>query len=149
MLDATTLSSSVKSFSAAKSQPKKVFVSTIQCGDHQADMPNVDHLAIRFYHNLGYSISFGTYIEHNEMFNGLFYIFIQKDVYELARNNLNKIDDISFKLSIEKQFCLDVDYLSAENYQQIHLKLLNKNQHHHFDFIEIAKLVFKQLGLFD
>ena len=59
MLDATTLSSSVKSFSAAKSQPKKVFVSTIQCGDHQVDMPNVDHLAIRFYHNLGYSISFG------------------------------------------------------------------------------------------
>jgi hypothetical protein len=147
MLDATTLFSSVKSFN--KSQPKKIFVSTIQCGEHQVDIPNVNHLAIRFDHNLGYSISFGTYIEPYEIFNGLFYILIQKDVYELARNNLNKIDDISFKLSIEKQFGLDVDYLFAENYQQIHLKLLDKNQHHHFDLIEIAKLVFKQLGLFE
>ena len=147
MLDATTLFSSVKSFN--KSQPKKIFVSTIQCGEHQVDIPNVNHLAIRFDHNLGYSISFGTYIEPYEIFNGLFYILIQKDVYELARNNLNKIDDISFKLSIEKQFGLDVDYLSAENYQQIYLKLLDKNQHHQFDFIEIAKLVFKQLGLFE
>lgn len=145
MLDVTTLTSSVKPFNEV--QPK-VFVSTIQCGEHQADMPNVDHLAIRFYHNLcHFSISFGTYVELNEMFNGLFYLLIQKDVYELARNNLNKIDNISFKLSIEKQFGLDVDYLSAENYQQIHFKLLDKNQHHHFDFIEIAKLVFKQLGL--
>ena len=81
------------------------------------------------------------------MFNGLFYIFIQKDVYELARNNLNKIDDISFKSLIEEQFNLDVGYLPAYNYQQIHFKLLDKNQHHHFDFIKIAKLLFKQLGL--
>lgn len=148
MLDATTLFSSVKSLN--ETQPK-VFVTTLQFGEHKVELANAEELAIKFnkYGNFYYSIYFGAYIQSSEMFNKLFYLPISQDMYELACKNLNTLDNSYLKTLIEDKFNLKLDYGALITYPQIHFALLDKNQHHHFDFIEIAKLVFKQLGLFE
>ena len=47
---------------------------------------------------------------------------------------------------------IDVDryqIFTLITYPQIHFELLDKNKNHYFDFVEIAELIFKQLGLFE
>ena len=153
MLDATTLFSSVKSLN--ETQPK-VFVTTLQFGEHKVELANAEELAIKFnkygneeYGNFYYSIYFGAYIQSSEMFNKLFYLPISQDMYELACKNLNTLDNSYLKTFIEDKFNLKLDYGALITYPQIHFELLDKNKNHYFDFVEIAKLVFKQLGLFE
>lgn len=74
---------------------------------------------------------------------------ISQDMYELACKNLNTLDNTNLKTLIEDKFNLKLDYGSLITYPQIHFELLDKNQHHHFDFVELAELMFKQLGLFE
>lgn len=74
---------------------------------------------------------------------------ISQDMYELACKNLNTLDNTNLKTLIEDKFNLKLDYGSLITYPQIHFELLDKNKNHYFDFVEIAKLVFKQLGLFE
>lgn len=148
MLDATTLFSSVKSLN--ETQPK-VFVTTLQFGEHKVELANAEELAIKFneYGNFYYSIYFGAYIQSSEMFNKLFYLPISQDMYELACKNLNALDNSYLKTFIEDKFNLKLDYGALITYPQIHFELLDKNKNHYFDFVEIAELIFKQLGLFE
>ena len=153
MLDINKWTSSVKPF---YEENPKIFVTTLQFGDHKAELANAEELVIKFneygneeYGNFYYSIYFGAYIQSSEMFNKLFYLPISQDMYELACKNLNTLDNSYLKTLIENKFNLKLDYGALIAYPQINFELLDKNQHHHFDFIEIAKLVFKQLGLFE
>lgn len=153
MLNATTLFSSVKSFNE---QNPQVFVTTLQFGDHKAELANAEELVIKFnkygneeYGNFYYSIYFGAYIQSSEMFNKLFYLPISQDMYELACENLNTLDNTNLKTLIKDKFNLKLDYSSLITYPQIHFELLDKNKNHYFDFVEIAELIFKQLGLFE
>ena len=108
------------------------------------NIANVEELAIKFnkygneeYDNFYYSIYFGAYIQSSEMFNKMFYLPISYDMYELACKNLNTLDNS------------DLDYGALITYPQIHFELIDKNKNQHFDFVELAELIFKQLGLFE
>ena len=70
-------------------------------------------------------------------------------MYELACKNLNTLDNSDLKTLIEDKFNLKLDYRSLITYPQIHFELVDKNKNQHFDFIELAELIFKQLGLFE
>lgn len=154
MLDINKWTSSVKPF---YEQNPKIFVTTLQFGDHKAELANVEELAIKFNksgneeeNNFFYSIHFGAYIQSSEMFQAVFYMPITKDIYELASENLDKLDVKELHQLIQDKFNLDCNCFNfLNNSKRISFELLDKNQHHHFDFIEIAKLVFKQLGLFE
>lgn len=154
MLDINKWTSSVKPF---YEQNPKIFVTTLQFGDHKAELANVEELAIKFNksgneeeNNFFYSIHFGAYIQSSEMFQAVFYMSITKDIYELVSENLDKLDVKELHQLIQDKFNLDCNCFNfLNNSKRISFELLDKNQHHHFDFIEIAKLVFKQLGLFE
>ena len=129
----------------------------MQFGDHKAELANVEELVIKFNKsgneeegNFFYSIHFGAYVQSSEMFQAVFYMPITKDIYELVSENLDKLDVKELRQLIQDKFNLDCNCFNfLNNSKRISFELLDKNQHHHFDFIEIAKLVFKQLGLFD
>ncbi len=153
MLDSNKWTTLVKPFNE---QNPQVFVTTLQFGEHKVELANAEELAIKFnkygneeYGNFYYSIYFGAYIQSSEMFNKLFYLPISQDMYEWACKNLNTLDNTNLKTLIEDKFNLKLDYGALITYPQIHFELLDKNKNHYFDFVEIAELVFKQLGLFE
>jgi hypothetical protein len=153
MLNREQLISSVKPFYDVSPQ---VFVTTLRCGEHKAEFANVEELTIKFnkygneeYGKFYYSIYFGAYIQSSEMFNKLFYLSISQDMYELACKNLNTLDNTNLKTLIKDKFNLKLDYGSLMTYPQIHFELVDKNKNQHFDFVELAELIFKQLGLFE
>ena len=153
MLDSNKWTTLVKPFNE---QNPQVFVTTLQFGEHKVELANVEELAIKFnkygseeYGNFYYSIYFGAYIQSSEMFNKLFYLPISQDMYELACKNLNTLDNTNLKTLIKDKFNLKLDYGALITYPQIYFKLLDKNQNHHFDFFELAELMFEQLGLFE
>ena len=75
---------------------------------------------------------------------------ITKDIYELANENLDKLGNKELRQLIKDRFKLDYHCSNFLSYsKRISFELLDKNQHHHFDFVELAELMFKQLGLFE
>lgn len=154
MLDINKWTSSVKPF---YEQNPKIFVTTLQFGDHKAELANVEELVIKFNKsgneeegNFFYSIHFGAYVQSSEMFQAVFYMPITKDIYELASENLDKLDVKELHQLIQDKFNLDCNCFNfLNNSKRISFELLDKNQHHHFDFVKLAELMFKQLGLFE
>ena len=154
MLEIDNWTSSVKSF---YEENPKIFVTTLQFGDYKAELANVEELRIHFTKSgneeegiFYYSVHFGAYVQSSDMFQAVFYMPITKDIYELASENLDKLDAKELRQLIQDKFNLDCNCFDFLDYsKRISFELLDKNQHHHFDFIEIAKLVFKQLGLFE
>lgn len=154
MLDINKWTSSVKPF---YEQNPKIFVTTLQFGDHKAGLANVEELVIKFNKsgneeegNFFYSIHFGAYVQSSEMFQAVFYMPITKDIYELASENLDKLDVKELHQLIQDKFNLDCNCFNfLNNSKRISFELLDKNQHHYFDFVKLAELMFKQLGLFE
>lgn len=151
MLNREQLISSIKTFYDVSPQ---VFVTTLQFGEHMAELADVEELSIKFnkygneeYDNFYYSIYFGAYVQSSEMFNKLFYLPISQDMHELACKNLHMLNNTNLKTLIKDKFNLRLDYGFLINYPQIHFKLVDKNKNQHFDFVELVELIFKQLGL--
>lgn len=151
MLNREQLISSIKTFYDVTPQ---VFVTTLQFGEHMAELADVEELSIKFnkygneeYDNFYYSIYFGAYVQSSEMFNKLFYLPISQDMHELACKNLHTLNNTNLKTLIKDKFNLRLDYGFLINYPQIHFKLVDKNKNQHFDFVELVELIFKQLGL--
>ena len=154
MLDINKWTSSVKPF---YEKNPKIFVTTLQFGDHKAELANVEELAIKFNksgneeeNNFFYSIHFGAYIQSSEIFQAVFYMPITKDIYELVSENLDKLGNKELHQLIKDRFKLDFHCSNFLSYsKRISFELWDKNQHHHFDFVKLAELMFEQLGLFE
>jgi hypothetical protein len=154
MLDMNKWTKLVKPFDE---QSPQVFVTTLQFGEYKTELANVEALAIRFnksgneeYGNFFYSIHFGAYVQSSEMLNVVAYMPITKDVYNLVSENLDKLWNKELLQLIKDKFNLDLSCFNfSVHSKRINFELLNKKQNHHFDFFELAELVFKQLGLFE